>query len=79
MKIIGRLACLFRGHYYHPAYSYSYEQAANSPDGRHTRQRYQYTCAACGKLTRWMSKEQHRAFEVRQQPKWGGRDSPKES
>ena len=75
MSILGFLICLFRGHFYRPAYEYRYRARSESPRARHTARRYRYKCDCCGALTKWMTHKQHEAFVLKFNPTWGARGS----
>lgn len=69
--------CWWKDHHYQPCYSWKYEQREHCPNGRKTKQRFQYDCERCGQKTKWMTKAQHEQFLKDKCPTWGepGSDS----
>lgn len=65
VKKINQLTCKLKGHFYRPMHSYE-----NIPHGK-----VQYTCACCGKKTKWMKRKEHIKFVKKYIPTWGGRGS----
>ncbi|MNN95351.1 hypothetical protein D3C81_2141400 [compost metagenome] len=75
MRILGKIKCLVRGHFFRPSCEMRYTQANWHAPMRN--KRYRYACECCGFLTPWMTPKQEKLFNSLYCPTWGefGSDS----